>query len=118
MRTTTWKTDLTTTTDPATLGGIRLWLKRNGQTVPSRDADVVAKYLRLAIDANNRWGGVLIPLTINRPHRVGLPWQTDYEGKWPPYARQPDQPHSMGKQLAIGSFGLLVMLALIWTFAR
>jgi hypothetical protein len=103
---------------PGTLGDIRLWLKRNGQTVPSRDADAVAKYLRLAIDANNRWGGVLIPLTIDRPRSVGLPWQNDFEGKRLPYARHPIQPHSIGKQLAIGSFGLLVMLALIWTFAR
>jgi hypothetical protein len=116
MRTTTWKTDLTTTTNPAVIGEIRLWLKRNGQTIPSRDADAVAKYLRLAIDANNRWGGVLVPLTITRPRAVGLPWPQGFEGNALRTARSSHQLHSIGKELAGIAFGLLVMLALYVTF--
>lgn len=117
MPSTTWSTELTTTTNPAIIGEIRLWLKRNGQTIPSRDADAVAKYLRLAIDANNRLGGVLVPLTINRPRAVGLPWQQGFEGNALRGARSAYQPDSLGKQLALGSFGLLLMLALYVTFA-
>jgi hypothetical protein len=116
MRTTTWTTDLTTTTNPAIIGEIRLRLKRSGQTIPSRDADAVAKYLRLAIDANNRWGGVLVPLTINRPRAIECPWYGS-EGNAPRGARSAYQSDSLGKQLALGSFGLLLMLALYVTFA-
>jgi hypothetical protein len=117
MPSTTWTTDLTTTTNPAIIGEIRLWLKRNGQTIPSRDADAVAKYLRLAIDANNRWGGVLVPLTINRPRVVGLPWQNGFEGNAPRTVRSSHQLHSVGQQLAAVAFGLLLMLAFYVAFA-
>lgn len=116
LRTTTWKTDLTTTTNPALIGEIRLWLKQNGQTIPSKDADAVAKYLRFAIDATNRRGGVLVPLTITRPRAVERPWYYGFEGNVPRGARSAYQPNSIGQQLALGSFGLLLMLALYVTF--
>jgi hypothetical protein len=117
MPSTTWTTDLTATTNPAIIGEIRLWLKRNGQTIPSRDADAVAKYLRVSIDANNRWGGVLVPLTINRPRAVERPWYYGFEGNAHRIASFIFEPLSVGQQLAIVSFGLLVMLALYVTFA-
>jgi hypothetical protein len=117
MRSTTWTTDLTMTTDPAILGDIRLWLKRNDEIVPSRDADVVAKYLRLAIDATNQWGGVILPLTINRPRPAVSPWEWTMKGKRPRTPAEPVWHDSIAKQLALGSFGLLVMLALYLAFA-
>lgn len=117
MASQTWTTDLATTTDAKTLHDIRAWLKRNAQTIPSRDADAIAKYLRLAIAANNEWGGVPIQFVLNRPQPAGQRWQrAGYEGR-PWYGQRPVQADSPLKQLALGSLGLLVMLALYVAFA-
>ena len=117
MPSTTWTTNLTTTTNPAIIGEIRLWLRRNGEGIPSRDADVVGKYLRLAIDVSNRWGGVIIPMSVERPRPVTQPWPSGFEGHAPRHLGSPSQPQGLGMQLASVAFGLLIMLALYVAFA-
>lgn len=114
MPSTTWKADLTTVTDTQTIREIRQWLKRNGQPTPSRDDDALAKYLYLAVAANNRWGGVPLTLVVKRPQQVRPSSPEGYEGKLARYARWPAQPDSPLKQLAQGAFGLLVLLAVVW----
>jgi hypothetical protein len=116
MPSTTWKTELTAVTDTNTIREIRQWLKRNGQIIPSRDADSVAKYLHLAVIANNKWGGVAIPVLIKRPRPVLLPWQEGYQDERSSHLGRPPQPDTRLKQLAQGAFGLLFLLALVLAF--
>lgn len=117
MPSTTWTTDLTTATNPATLAEIRLCLTRNGHNIPHRDADVVAKYLRIAIDASNRRNGLLMPVTFTRPQVAGQPTAFGFERDAARRRGVLGQQQSASRRLAHGALGLLVMLALYVAFA-
>lgn len=114
----TWKTDLLTDLDQSSLRELRTWLKLHARPVPSRDADVIAKYLRTVINNNSAWDGVPVVFKIYRPERPGQPWQNGFEHE----ARRGVRGLPAGQhrliELAVGSFGLLVMLACYIAFAN
>ncbi len=116
MPSTTWKADLTTVTNPNTVGDVRQWLKQNGHRVPNRDADAVGKYLDLALTAFNRRNGVLMPAFLKRPQPVHPPLQQGSENGQDRTGNWFLQRESWASQLAKGAFGLLVMLALVSAF--
>jgi hypothetical protein len=106
----TWTTTIISETEPDDFIGMRKWLRENGLPVPSRNDDVLARFIWATIGSNALWEGVFSEFRVKRPTRLKGPWEYDYD-EWPEFT----DPPSRIPQLAIGSFGLLVMLAALFT---
>ena len=117
MNSQTWKTTLTAEIDPANLQSMRAFLRNNLAIVPSRHDDLIAKYFRLAIESNSAWDAVHPPVSFSRPRVVPMPWQgIESEVRHAATAPMPGFLHHL-KRLAIGSCGLLLMLACLYALA-
>lgn len=112
----TWKTTLTADIDAAALQSMRLFLRNNLAIVPSRHDDLIAKYFRLVIESNSVWDDAHAPVSFSRPRVVPMPWQ-GIENEVRHAATEP-MPGFLRylKRLAIGSCGLLLMLACVVAF--
>jgi hypothetical protein len=107
----TWTTTVISETEPNDFIGMRKWLRENGCVpVPSRNDDVLGRFIWATVGSNALWEGVFSEFKVKRPTRLKGPWEYDYD-EWPELT----EPTSRLGQLAIGSFGLLIMLAAILT---
>jgi len=109
----TWLTTLTIESEPRDIARIRESLAQHAPPVPSRNADVLSKFILTVLKNNAEYEGAFCTFKIKRPILPGEPWRAD-QGKydeWPGLS----EPRSRLGKLAIGSFGLLVMLAAILT---
>jgi len=113
----TWNTTLTAKIDEDAVHRMRDFLRRNLTSVPFRNRDVIAKYLRHVIESNNDWDGISAPVAFTRPQLASQHWQGFERERQALLA--PPSPKLLRrlKGLALGSFGLLLMLACYVVFA-
>ena len=117
MPSTTWKTTITVNINENDFRDMREWLDEHAAPVPSRNADVLSKFISATINSNAQWDGIYCRFMVRRATDRVYPWQQGYEDDRPRVVPGPVRQDSPLKQLALGSFGLLVMLALYLAFA-
>jgi hypothetical protein len=118
MSLTTWNTTLTAKIDDDAVQAMRNFLRQNLASVPFRRGDVITKYLRHVIESNNEWDGIDAPVAFTRPLLTSRPWQSGFEREWHLLLAEPSPKLLLClERLAIGSFGLLSMLACYVAFA-
>jgi len=111
--------NLTVRVEQEAMQQMRAFLRDNRISVPFRNDDVIAKYLRHVIDSNNSWDGIDAQVALTRPYPGRYPWQLGYEHERHPLLAEPSRKlvHRL-KGLALGSFGLLMMLACYVAFCQ
>jgi hypothetical protein len=102
---------LTARTDKTAVLGMRDYLRQRGIIIPMRDRDVVAKYLHRIIENGNARTGIDALASVSRLAWPSGAVQRGFErGARSPF-RIPRRFRSRLLRLALGSFGLLLLLA-------
>ncbi|MGJ4972901.1 hypothetical protein ACQR1N_30985 [Bradyrhizobium sp. HKCCYLRH1073] len=114
MDTNTWNTTLTIETTQNDLTKMRRWLDEHAPPAPSRNADVLAKFMRAMLVTDAGWEGVFCDFALERPKPViTRPWAHDQE--WPD---EPDPSEPRNRlTLAVGGCAALMVLACIGLIA-
>lgn len=109
----TWQTSLTIETSQNDLALMRRWLGEHAPPIPSRNADVLAKFARAVLTTNAGWEGVYCSFTLDRPKPViSRPWANDQE--WDDVSNTPDPSGPRSRlALAVDGFAALMVLACI-----
>jgi hypothetical protein len=112
----TWNMNLTVRTDKNAIHSMRDYMRERGIIIPMRDRDVVAKYLHRIIENGNARTAIEAPASVTQPVTVAT--KKGFESDlWAPLDIPPHIRRGL-HQLALGSFGLLMMLACYITFVR
>jgi hypothetical protein len=118
MSYTTWNMTLTVRSDKNAVHGMRDYLRLRGIIIPMRDRDVVSKYMHRIIENGNARTSIEAPATVTSPHwNPGAAKKGSERGAWADLDISPHIRQRL-RGLALGSFGLLVMLACYITFGR
>jgi hypothetical protein len=114
MNSNTWNTTLTIETTQDDLTKMRRWLEEHAPPMPSRNADVLAKFIRAMLITDAGWERVFCGFALERPKPVMTrPWAHDQE--WPD---EPDHHEPRSRlALAVGSCAALMVLACIGLIA-
>jgi hypothetical protein len=112
-----WISTLTIETNPADIAGMRDWLGEHAPPVPSRNSDVLAKFVAHTLISNAHWDGVFAGFRVSRPQPViDAPWRQD--GAFEQDAAIPP-PRRWRLALAVScAFGALTLLACAVAFGR
>jgi hypothetical protein len=112
-----WTTTLTIDTNPTDIADMRDWLGEHAPPVPSRNSDVLAKFVAHTLISNAHWDGVFAGFKVSRPQPViTAPWRQDAAFEQDVVVPPPRRLH-----LALAAscaFGALVLLAYAVGFAR
>lgn len=111
MSSNTWHMTLTTRTDKNAVYAMRDFLRQRGVIVPMRDRDVVTKYLHRLIETGNARNLIEAPASLTRPDWQPGAAQKGYERIRRSTLFDPIQVPEWVQELALGTFGLLVLLA-------
>jgi hypothetical protein len=112
----TWNMNLTVRTDKNAVHGMRDYLRERGIVIPMRDRDVVSKYMHRIIENGNARTAIEAPAAVTQPVTVAT--KKGFERSlWAPLDIPPHIRRSL-YELAMCSFGLLMMLACYITFVR
>lgn len=112
----TWNMSLTVRTDKHAIHSMREYLRERGIVIPMRDRDVVAKYLHRIIENGNARTAIEAPAAVTQPVTVATKKGLE-KSLWAPLDIPPHIRRGL-YELAMCSFGLLMMLACYITFVQ
>jgi hypothetical protein len=115
MDSNTWTAKLTIEANPTDIWRIRAWLDEHAPPIPSRNADVLSKYIRCVLITSAEYDNIGCRFALDPPRPVLMPWQQGYEGPWANAQAEPEPRSRLA--LAVDGFAALTVLACIGLLA-